>query len=146
MRLAGEYGRRIGPNLDRETDRAAFLQGRLKQTAGFMAILAMAVHTLLWAVAMPVAATAGTVDPLAVICHSGADSPGPTDQNPAGTTHACEHCNVCSVAGTPAAPDVVLAGRLLPERVLTVLSPANVQRRDGVTSSPQLARGPPAFM
>jgi len=111
-----------------------------------LAIFAVALHTMLWAVAVPVAA-AGTVDPFSVICHSGGSAAVAGDQSPAQPvskpTSACDHCNLCSAAGPASAPDVVILGRLMPERVLALLSPSSVPRRDGVTSNPKLARGPP---
>lgn len=118
----------------------------LKQSIGLLAILAMALHTLLWAVAVPVAAANGAADPFSVICHSGGDSAaaGDSQDGPAPTpSKACDHCNLCSTTAAPATPDVVLVGRLLPERVLERLSPAVIPRRDGVTANPKLARGPP---
>lgn len=111
-----------------------------------LAIFAVALHTMLWAVAVPVAA-ASTVDPFSVICHSGGATTAATDQAPgapvSAPTSACDHCNLCSVAGPASAPDVAILGRLMPERVLALLSPSSIPRRDGVTSNPKLARGPP---
>ena len=117
-----------------------------------LAILAVALHTMLWAVMAPLSAFAATgtgdsFDPFLVICHSGGALDG-ADIDKAGAprskpTGACDHCNLCSAAATGAAPDVVVIARLLPERVIAVLSPASVPRRQGLTSSPQLARGPP---
>lgn len=112
-----------------------------------LAIFAIALHTMLWALVTPLAAAAGTIDPFSVICHSGGATTAATDQAPgapvSAPTSACDHCNLCAATGTASAPDLVLAGRLLPERVLAVLSPASVERREGVTSYPKLARGPP---
>lgn len=119
---------------------------RLKQSVTMLAVFAVALHTMLSAVAVPIAA-AGTIDPFSVICHSGGATDGAPDQTSGAPvskpTSVCDHCNLCSATGTPSTPDVVLLGRLLPERVLTLLSPSSAPRRDGVTSSPKLARGPP---
>lgn len=112
-----------------------------------LAIFAVALHTLLWAFAVPLAATAGTIDPFSVICHSGSTVGAATDQTPGAPaskpTSACDHCNLCSAAGAASAPDVVILGRLLPERVLARLSPTSAPARHSVASHPKLARGPP---
>jgi hypothetical protein len=112
-----------------------------------LGIFAIALHTLLWAFAVPIAAAIGAVDPFSVICHSGSPADVTSDQGPAAPaskpTSACDHCNLCSASGAAAAPDVVLIGRLLPERLLALLSPANVPSGDSVASDPKLARGPP---
>lgn len=123
------------------------LAKRLKKSVTWLGVFAIALHTMLWAFAVPLAANAGSIDPFSVICHSGSQTAAPADKSPDGpkTTRssACDHCNLCSATHAPAAPDVVIAGRLLPERVLAVLNPASVERREGVTSDPKLARGPP---
>ena len=122
---------------------------RLKRSVGALAIFAIALHTLLWAFAVPAAAATGTLDPFSSICHSnGGAAAADQDQSaPASKpSAACDHCNLCAATPTSATPDVVLAGRLLPECVLAVLSPVSVERRDGVTSNPKLARGPPQPM
>ncbi len=123
------------------------LAKRLKKSVTWLGIFAIALHTMLWAFALPLAANAGPVDPFSVICHSGAGATAPADESPGGpkTTRssACDHCNLCSATNAPPTPDVIIAGRLLPERVLAALNPASVERREGVTSDPKLARGPP---
>lgn len=115
-----------------------------------VAIVAIALHTLLWAFAVPVAAATGSLDPFSVICHVGTDATAAADRDQGAPTSkpsaACDHCNLCTATPTAATPDVVVSGRLLPERVLAVLSPASVERREGVASDPKLARGPPQLM
>lgn len=119
----------------------------MKTGAAVLAIFAIALHTMLWAMAASLTVASADVDPFSVICHSGSVSSEADDQNagqPASKpTSACDHCNLCSASGAAAAPDVVIAGRLLPERVLARLSPASVPSNDGIASHPKLARGPP---
>ena len=114
-----------------------------------LAIFAIAMHTMLWALAAPAMAFAGSadsIDPFLVICHSGGDVAA-TDTTPGAPlskpVSACDHCNLCTTSGTAAAPDVVVLGRLLPERVIALLSPVSIPQRDRVASDPKLARGPP---
>lgn len=123
------------------------LRQQVKTGAAVLAILAIALHTMLWTMAASLTAASAGFDPFSVICHSGSVSSEADDQNagqPASKpTSACDHCNLCSAAEPASAPDVVILGRLIPERVLALLSPSSVSRRDGVTSNPKLARGPP---
>ena len=113
-----------------------------------LAIYAVALHVILFGLA-PIAANGATVDPFSVICHSAAstallgdEAPGQPDLVPG---HACEHCNLCSVAAPPPAPDIVLIGHLLPTRLLQVLRPASHTPSAGVAFRPNLPRGPPHF-
>ncbi|MCK9915246.1 hypothetical protein MXD81_39420 [Microbacteriaceae bacterium K1510] len=115
-----------------------------------LAIFAIALHTMLWALgatAMAFAGSTDSLDPFLVICHSGGSTDVTTDETPGAPlskpTSACDHCNLCTATGTAAAPDVVLIGRLLPERIIALLSPVSVPKRNGVASDPKLARGPP---
>jgi hypothetical protein len=116
----------------------------VKKTLSVIAIYTIALHAVLWAFAGSVAAE-GTNDFLSVICHSvapdsagGAPSPVLPDHS-----HACDHCNLCSSVGPPPVPDIVVAARLAPARVLDVLRPADRRLHDGRTSDPKRARGPP---
>lgn len=123
------------------------MRGGLRQKLAMLGIFAVLLHTMLSALMMPVAAATGSFDPLSYICHSGPDGAPADDASPAGQpakpSAACDHCNLCSATGAANAPDVIIAGRLLPERVLVLLDAADVARRDGVTSDPKQARGPP---
>ena len=126
------------------------LRQRLKTSVTMLAIFAVAVHTMLWALAAPAMALAGSadsIDPFLVICHSPSPADVASDTTPGAPlskpTSACDHCNLCSATGPAAEPDVVLLGRLLPERVIALLSPVSLPQRDGLTSDPKLARGPP---
>lgn len=115
----------------------------VRKTLNVLAILAIALHTVLWAGAMPLAG--GGVDPFSVICHSnGGQSDAQAPDSPAQpASKACDHCSLCATTAASASPDVVLAGRLAPVRLLAVLTPASVPRHEGVRSDPKLARGPP---
>lgn len=118
-----------------------------RKIVSVLAIYAIALNTILWAVLAPVPAGA-SFDPLTAICHSVVDQAPGTEQSPAGQpakpSKACDHCSLCST--TPAsfsATDAVLAGVLLPGRVLRVLRPADAARATGVVSDQHSARGPP---
>jgi hypothetical protein len=111
-----------------------------------VAILAIALHGLLLSLA-PLAAVAAN-DPFTVICHSVPQSTPGQDQSPAGPDiglHGCDHCNLCSAAATPVAVDDVLAGRLIPARLLHVLRPVSTAATISLATTPKLAQGPPAF-
>ena len=119
----------------------------LRKVVSWVAIYAVALHVILLGLASVAANTSAAVDPFSVICHSvaqagaaGDEAPGKPDLIPG---HACEHCNLCSAAAPPPAPDVALNVDLRPVRVLNVLFPASAPARTGVTSDPKLARGPP---
>jgi hypothetical protein len=117
-----------------------------KGFVGWLAILAIALHTVLWG-AVPMAA-ASAIDPFSVICSSTSHTAAQTDQTPDGQvpkpTSACDHCNLCGAAAAPSASlESVLAGQLLPAKLLDVLRPATTAARDGVASTPHQARGPP---
>jgi hypothetical protein len=111
-----------------------------------LAAIAVVMHTALWAALAPLAASS-IVDPFTIICHS--ETSAPAEQAPApgplSPAHACDHCNLCSAATPPLAPDTVLTARLEPVRTLQLLRPINIARRDNVAADPKLARGPPAF-
>jgi hypothetical protein len=119
---------------------------RLKHGVTVLALYAMALHVLLAAFA-PVAAGAGTnVDPFSVICHSGASdiSGDSAPLHPALLPgKACEHCNLCSAAAPPPAPDVAFDIQFAPACVLHVLRPDNMPAPGGIAFEPKLARGPP---
>jgi hypothetical protein len=118
-----------------------------KGFTGWLAIVAIALHTVLWG-AMPMAsASASTVDPFSIICSSGGHATQ-ADQTPDGQlpapANACDHCTLCSAAAAPSAThDSVASGELRPAKLLQVLRPAASAARDGVAHSPHQARGPP---
>lgn len=118
----------------------------IRRAVSWVAIYAVALHVIVLGLA-PIAANGATVDPFSVICHSAAsaagdEAPGQPDLVPG---HACEHCNLCSAAAPPPAPDSALIGNLAPTRLLQVLRPASHVPRAGVAFRPNLARGPPSF-
>ena len=122
------------------------MRARIKRGISFTAVIAIALHTILWGVVAPSQAAAAP-DPFSIICHSDA-SAGPSDQTPDQShlrpAHACDHCNLCSAAAPPTV-DADLLGQLGPADVLLVLRPANVARRDLAAAYSHFARGPPSF-
>jgi hypothetical protein len=120
-----------------------------KGFTGWLAIVAIALHTVLWG-AMPMA-SASTVDPFSIICSSGthATQIDPlADQSPDGQVpapaSACDHCTLCGAAAAPSATnDSVASGELRPAKLLQVPRPAASAAQDGVAHSPHQARGPP---
>jgi hypothetical protein len=122
------------------------MRAGVKKTLSVVAIYAIALHAVLWAFAGPMAA-ASAADPFSVICHSVAPDAADDTQAPTlpgrAASYACDHCNLCSSVMPPPVPDVVLAGRLTPVRVLDVLRPAELGPHDGRASDPKRAQGPP---
>ncbi len=120
------------------------MRAGIRRTAGVVATIAIALHTILWAAVAPFSAP--TVDPFTVICHSEASAPA--EQTPANSApqpaHACDHCNLCNAMAPPVPPNA-LSGALVPARVLRVLRPTALTPHRDVAADPKLARGPPAF-
>lgn len=121
------------------------MRARIRRCLSVVAIVAIATHGALLGLA-PLAAAAS--DPLSVICHSAAPAQASDEQSPSnsgGAPQGCEHCNLCSTAASPAALDDVIVGQLIPARVLQILRPVSAVATVGLTASPKLAQGPPAF-
>jgi Protein of unknown function (DUF2946) len=120
---------------------------QLRRSVTWLAIYAVALHAILLGLA-PIAAMSAAVDPLSIVCLHNADAGSPAEQQPSGLVpgHACEHCNLCSAAAPPPAPDLIVVGTLLPARLLQVLRPASAVPSAGVAYRPNLARGPPLFV
>ena len=117
-----------------------------RKCLGVVAILAIALHAVLWAAAPMAAAT--SVDPFTVICHSEAADPaaGPDQPAaPASPSHACDHCTLCAAAAQPAALDSVLGLRLTPTALAQRPRPAAPSLRGDIVHHPNRTRGPPAF-
>jgi hypothetical protein len=114
-----------------------------RQVLSWVAIYAVAIHTLLTGIGPAFAAAQDGIDPFSVICLHDAGT-GSTSQ-PSGLVpgHAGEHCNFCGVAAPPPAPDVMLIGALMPTRLQKVLRPVSAAPGIGVAFRPNLARGPP---
>jgi hypothetical protein len=130
-------------------ERALFLMRLLlRRGVTLLAIYAVALHVILLGL-VPIAANGAAIDPFSVICHSAASAAVPGDAAPGKPDlipgHAREHCNLCSAAAPPLAPDTALIGNLAPTRLLQVLRPASQAPRAGVAFRPNLARGPPPF-
>ena len=120
------------------------MRGLSKKVLSWVAIYAVALHTLLTGIA-PVFAAQNNADPFAVICLHDASAP---TSLPSGLVpgHACEHCNLCSAVAPPPAPDFVAFGNLMPTRLLQVLRPASAAPGISIVYRPNLARGPPLFV
>jgi hypothetical protein len=122
------------------------MRGGTRYFLSVLAAIAVILHTTLWAALAPPAASP-IVDPFTIICHS--ETSAPAEQAPAPgpltPAHACDHCNLCSAATPPLAPDTVLAALFEPVRTLHVLRPINIARHNDVAADPKLARGPPVF-
>ena len=119
-----------------------------RQVLSWVAIYAVAMHTLLTGIGPAFAAAQGRVDPFAVICLHDAGAAPAAGQQPAGLApgHTCEHCNLCSATAPPPAPGLVLIGRLAPTRLLQMLPPVSAAPSSGIAFRPNLARGPPPFV
>jgi hypothetical protein len=117
----------------------------LRRSLSWLAIYAIALHTILLGVAPLMAAP--TVDPFSVICHSQAPGAAPAEQMPASPapSHACDHCNLCSAMAPPDELDGVVIAQLTPPKLLQVLRPASTSGRAGIADNPNRARGPPSF-
>lgn len=113
-----------------------------RRALGFIAILAIALHTVLSGGAGVTAASAS--DPFSVICHSGTQAPAEQSPEAPLPSSSCDHCTLCGAAAAPPVTlDRIAAGQLLPAKRLHVLRPAVSAARDGVASNPHQARGPP---
>ena len=116
-----------------------------RRALGALAIVAIALHAILWGIAPLSAGPAA--DPFSVICHS--DAAAPSEQAPAGPAsvpvHACDHCNLCSATPNPVAPAFGVTIKLVPARIAHVLHPASAAVQTGITSNPNHTRGPPHF-
>jgi hypothetical protein len=123
------------------------MRGLGSKALSWVAIYAIAIHTLLIGIAPAFAANQDTVDPFSVICLHDAGAGAPSGL-PSGLVpgHACEHCNLCSAVAPPPAPDLVVFGNLMPSRLLQVLQPTSTAPGMGIVYRPNLARGPPLFV
>jgi hypothetical protein len=121
----------------------------VKGFVGWLAIVAIALHTVLWGALAPMAAVASAVDPLSIICSSSPHAAAQTEEAPTHPalkpTAACDHCSLCSATSPPAvAPDNVIAGQLTPSKRLLVVYPAPLIPRGDAVSNPKLSQGPPS--
>jgi len=115
---------------------------RLRQAIGLLAIIAIALHGVLFTAASLAAAA---TDPFAVICHSNGQASPTDDQSPTTAPHGCDHCTLCNATLASITVDDVFAGQLMPVRILHVLRPASVSIAFKRSSIPKLSQGPPAF-
>ncbi len=119
------------------------MRAGVRKALNVVAILAIALHTVLWAGAMPSAGAA--VDPFSVICHSGepaADAQAP-DAPAQAPSKACDHCSLCASTAAGVPPEDIIAGRLAPARVLLRLAVATSARPPHELGTDKLPRGPP---
>ena len=121
------------------------MRAGVKRGLNWVAIYAIALHTILLGVGPLIAAPA--VDPFSVICHSEAPTGSPAEQAPtspaSGPAHACDYCNLCSAMAPPDELDSVFAAQLAPARLLRILRPTITPTRDGIAANLKRARGPP---
>ena len=112
------------------------------------AIAAIALHGVLWG-GTATRAAAPMVDPFSVICHSGGNVDATPDQAPtspvSAPSHACDHCNLCGAAPSPAASPAAVVIRLLTARPSRVFEPVSTIPRAGFEVALKGARGPPVF-
>ena len=108
-----------------ESGTLAIMRVGVRRGLNWVAIYAIALHTILLGVGPLIAAP--TVDPFSVICHSEASAVSPAEQTPASPVsapaHACDYCNLCSTMAPPNAMDSVVAVQLAPVRLLHILRP-----------------------
>lgn len=122
------------------------MRTRFRRVLSIVAITVIALHTALWG-GTATHATAATVDPFSVICHSGEGLDGDADQAPTspipGPSRACEHCNLCVASGPTTVPAAAAFIVLLPTSLLHELTPVFVVAAAGFEISLKRARGPP---
>jgi len=114
---------------------------------GWVAILVIALYTVLSGMAAPLAA-ASHGDPFAILC-SGAAVPGDASGQTPGTptpSVACDHCTLCSAMPPPALTlDNILAGILTPAKRLRVEAPGPVVPAPDAAANPRQPQGPPSI-
>lgn len=119
-----------------------------RKVLGVVAIMAIALHTTLWGVLAAQAVVGIPADPFSVICHSGGAAEKTGDRAPADPSgspaHACDHCTLCGTAAAPLVPDSAIGVRLLPTRLLQVLTATPAVPANGIAVGSTRARGPPA--
>ena len=116
----------------------------LRHSVTLLAVWVIALHTVLWAPPTGFTASLAT-DLFTVICHSQTGTADDPANAPPAPTHVCDHCTLCSVAGTVLAPDTTLTLRFDRVPTLQVFHALAVARRVDATADPKLARGPPPF-
>lgn len=122
----------------------------VKRTTGWVAIYAVAFHTLLVGFGLAAIGARDSFDPFAITCLTGAHDTAPADSttSPSGSekTQICKHCVLCGVAASPATqPQVAFAIALTPAQVTGLLWPILVARPADPPRNPHLPRGPPNF-
>ena len=121
-----------------------------KRVVGWVAIYAVALHTLLVGFGLAAAAARDSFDPFAVTCLTGAHDSIPADSTsgPVGSekNQICKHCAFCGIAASSAAPpQITLATAPTLTQATGLLWPISVAPRAAAPPNPHLPRGPPLF-
>jgi hypothetical protein len=118
-----------------------------RQSVTLLALYAVALHVILLGF-LPVSPGADApVNPFAIICQTTGPAAKPGEPPP-GKLHfipgrAIDHCNLCSAAAPPPAPDIAFNIDFQSTRVLHVFRPHSTSARSGLIFDPKLIRGPP---
>ena len=125
------------------------MPARFKRLLSILAITAIAMHTVLWGGTAARGSAMVAADPFSVICHSGGSDDAVADQSPTAPllapSHACDHCNLCGSAPSPAVSPPAVVTQLLPSRPAHALTPASTIQRAGFDVVLKGARGPPVL-
>jgi hypothetical protein len=120
---------------------------RIRKAVTVLALYAIALHVILLGMVPP--GTIAALDAISVICHTTGPAAAPGEP-PAGTLkfipgRAIDHCDLCSAAAPPPAPDAATAIDYQSTRVLHIFRPTSTPALRYITSNPKLARGPPSI-
>jgi hypothetical protein len=118
-----------------------------RRSVTVVALYAVALHVILLAFLPIIPGSFLPVDPFAIICQTTGAAAKP-DQPPPGKLHflpgrVIDHCDLCSAAPPPPAPDVASSVDFRAARVLHVFSPLSAPGRSGFILQSKLIRGPP---
>ena len=118
-----------------------------RRSVTLLALYAVALHVILLAFLPIIPGSFVPVDPFAIICQTTGAAAKP-DQPPPGKLHflpgrVIDHCDLCSAAAPPPAPDVAHAVDFRSARVVHVFSPLSTPARSGFIFPSKLIRGPP---
>jgi hypothetical protein len=123
------------------------MRGLWRRCLTLLALYAVTLHVILLGFFPIVPGEFAPVDPFSIICHTTGPAAKPGEPPP-GTLHfvpgrAIDQCNLCTAAAPPPAPDIAVKIDFKSARILHVLRPHSVSARSGLTSNPNLIRGPP---
>lgn len=116
-----------------------------RKSVTMLALYAVALHVIL--LGLFPASVVAPINPFAVICHTTGPAAKPGEPPP-GTlrylpSRAFDHCDVCSAAAPPPAPDAACKVDFRAARVLHVLRPVSTAAQVGLAFDPNPIRGPP---